>query len=493
MKTAVEKNPEEEQLPPLFYKGETLALLLPQDQAQPTAHTLQLDTQPLEKPAAPVATDRKFYLSVRTKFAVTVIFSVLWAALSVYLSQPWTRDLAAYIGYPLAYTIIAGIAIIPGFMNAFMVAALMLDRRPPGAPLPSLYPPLSILIATYKEEESILSKLESVAKQGYPGRLQVIVINDGSPDKTAELVRGAQANYPWLELVDVEKNAGKVNALNQGLKQARHSLVLTVDGDSYLYKDALKNIVERYINDPSHTAAVAGCILVRNSHLNWLAKAQEWDYFHGIACIKRIQSLFQGTLVAQGAFSLYRKAVLEEAGGWPECVGEDIVLTWAILKKGYRVGFCEDACAFTNVPTSLNQFIRQRQRWSRGMIKAFKQHPEILVTPRLSTFFVYWNVLFPLLDLIFTVVFLPGLVLALFGYYFIAGPMTLVLLPLAGLINILMFSIGRKMFDANGLTVRRNIVGFLTYTLAYSVFLQPACLLGYVSELLELKKSWGKK
>jgi len=489
MNTAVEKNTEETQLPPLAYKGEALALLVPQDQEQPQ----QPHTQPLEKSAAQAASGRKFYLSVQTKFAITVVFSLLWATLSVYLSQPWTRDLAAYIGYPLAYTIIAGIAIIPGFMNAFMVAALMLDRRPPRAPLTSLYPPLSILIAAYKEEESILGTLESVAKQGYPGKLQVIVINDGSPDRTAELVRGAQAHYPWLELVDLEKNAGKANALNQGLKEARHSLVLTVDGDSYLYKDALKNIVERYINDPANTAAVAGCILVRNSRLNWLAKAQEWDYFHGIACIKRIQSLFQGTLVAQGAFSLYRKGVLEEAGGWPECVGEDIVLTWAILKKGYRVGFCEDACAFTNVPTTLGQFIRQRQRWSRGMIEAFKQHPQILVTPRLSTFFVYWNVLFPLLDLIFTVVFLPGLVLALFGYFFIAGPMTLVLLPLAGLINILMFSIGRKMFDANGLTVRRNIIGFLTYTLAYSVFLQPACLLGYISELLELKKSWGTK
>lgn len=486
MNTAVKEKRKETQLPPLSYDAEALDLLVPQGLPEPQA-------QPLEKPAAPAGTGRKFYLSVRAKFAITVVFSVLWAALSVYLSQPWTRDLAAYIGYPLAYTIIAGIAIIPGFMNAFMVAALVLDRRPPRAPLPSLYPPLSILIAAYKEEESILGTLESVAKQGYPGRLQVIVINDGSPDRTAELVRGAQADYPWLELVDLEKNAGKANALNQGLKEARHSLVLTVDGDSYLYKDALKNIVERYISDPANTAAVAGCILVRNSRLNWLAKAQEWDYFHGIACIKRIQSLFQGTLVAQGAFSLYRKSVLEEAGGWPECVGEDIVLTWAILKKGYRVGFCEDACAFTNVPTTLGQFIRQRQRWSRGMIEAFKQHPQILVTPRLSTFFVYWNVLFPLLDLIFTLVFLPGLVLALFGYFFIAGPMTLVLLPLAGLINILMFSIGRKMFDANGLTVRRNISGFLTYTLAYSVFLQPACLLGYLSELLELKKSWGTK
>jgi biofilm PGA synthesis N-glycosyltransferase PgaC len=439
------------------------------------------------------AQGRKFYLSVQAKFAIALLFSLLWAAFSVTLSQPWTRDLAAYIGYPLAVAVIAGIAIIPGFMNAFMVGALVLDRRPAHAPLVTPYPALSILIAAYKEEDSIVGTLESIARQGYPGRLQVVVINDGSPDKTAELVRAAQAAYPWLELIDLRQNGGKAGALNAGLRRAKHALVLTVDGDSYLYKDALKNIVERFMNDPPHTAAVAGCILVRNSRVNWLAKAQEWDYFHGIACIKRIQSLFQGTLVAQGAFSLYQKSVLQEAGGWPDCVGEDIVLTWAILKKGYRVGFCEDACAFTNVPATLGQFIRQRQRWSRGMIEAFKQHPQILFAPRLSTFFVYWNVLFPLLDLIFTVVFLPGLVLALFGYFFIAGPMTLVLLPLAGLINLLMFSIGRKMFDINGLKVRRNVAGFLIYTLAYSVFLQPACLLGYLSEILLLKKSWGTK
>ena len=475
-------------LPSLAFNVEALARLAP-DRAD--ARNGAVTPAPGSREALG-AQGRKFYLSVQAKFVITLLFSLLWAAFSVYLSQPWTRDLAVYVGYPLAVTVIAGIAIVPGLMNAFMVGALMLDRRPAHAPLAS-YPALSILIAAYKEEGSIVGTLESIARQGYPGRLQVIVINDGSPDRTAELVRAAQGGYPWLELIDLPQNGGKANALNAGLRQARHALVLTVDGDSYLYKDALTNIVERFMNDPPHTAAVAGCILVRNSRANWLAKAQEWDYFHGIACIKRIQSLFQGTLVAQGAFSIYQKSVLQEAGGWPDCVGEDIVLTWAILKKGYRVGFCEDACAFTNVPATLGQFIRQRQRWSRGMIEAFKQHPQILFAPRLSTFFVYWNVLFPLLDLIFTAVFLPGLVLALFGYFFIAGPMTLVLLPLAGLINMLMFSIGRKMFDLNGLRVRRNIAGFFIYTLAYSVFLQPACLLGYLSEILLLKKSWGTK
>ena len=94
------------------------------------------------------------------------------------------------------------------------------------------------------------------------------------------------------------------------------------------------DLVERYLSDPPNTRAVAGTMLVRNSRANWVTRAQEWDYFHGIAAIKRVQSLYQGTLVAQGAFSIYDRATLIEVGGWADCVGEDIVLTWAMLREG---------------------------------------------------------------------------------------------------------------------------------------------------------------
>ncbi|MDR3353257.1 MAG: hypothetical protein LBO00_09725, partial [Zoogloeaceae bacterium] len=73
-----------------------------------------------------------------------------------------------------------------------------------------------------------------------------------------------------------------------------------MDGDSYLFKNALRNLILRYMNDPGETRAVAGAVLVRNSRLNLVTKIQEWDYFHGIAAIKRLQSFFHGTLVAQG-------------------------------------------------------------------------------------------------------------------------------------------------------------------------------------------------
>ncbi|MEJ7806336.1 MAG: hypothetical protein WKG03_10510 [Telluria sp.] len=78
--------------------------------------------------------------------------------------------------------------------------------------------------------------------------------------------------------------------------------MVTVDADSYLYHDALQNIVQRYFEDPRNTRAVAGTVLVRNSRATWITKAQEWDYFHGISAIKRVQSLFQGTLGHRARF-----------------------------------------------------------------------------------------------------------------------------------------------------------------------------------------------
>jgi poly-beta-1,6-N-acetyl-D-glucosamine synthase len=452
------------------------------DQALDSARTIAS----VERPTS----NAPFYIGIRGKFAFALGASSAWLAITVLIALPWISELSSLIGFAFALFAVGGIALVPGFMNAFLIASLLLDRRPVRMQ-PSRYPAVSILIAAYNEEASIADTLRSIANQDYPGVFEVFVIDDGSRDRTAAIVDAC--DHDWLRLLRQPHNAGKSAALNRGLAEASHDLVVTLDADSFLYRDALRNLVERYMSDPPNTRAVAGTMLVRNSRRNWVTKAQEWDYFHGIAAIKRVQSLYQGTLVAQGAFSIYDRATLVEIGGWLDCVGEDIVLTWAMLRCGYRVGHAEDACCFTNAPDTLRQFVRQRQRWSRGMMEAFRQYPDILLKPRLSTLFVWWNLLFPWLDLAYTVFFIPGIVLALFGIYWIAGPLTLALLPMALGINYLMYRVGSQMFAANGLRVRRNLSGFLTYAFVYSLILQPACVAGYFSEILGLRKSWGTK
>jgi len=429
-------------------------------------------------------------MTVRTKFALAMLLSVIWFALTAWIALPWMRDLAELSNWPVALLVVGGIALVPGLMNAFLAASLLLDRRPRRRGF-ARYPGISILIAAFNEEQSIFGTLESVLRQNYPGDLEVLVIDDGSTDRTARIVESFR--FPWLRLLRQTTNLAKSAALNRGLAEAQFDLIVTLDADCTLHVDALRNLVERYLSDPPGTRAVAGTMLVGNSRENWVTKAQEWDYFHGIAAVKRMQSFFHGTLVAQGAFSMYERGALEEVGGWEECVGEDIVLTWAMLERGWRVGHAEDACCFTSAPNRLPIFVRQRRRWARGMMEAFRRHPRILLVPRMSTFFVVWNLLFPWLDFVYTLAFIPGVVLALFGIYWIAGPMTLALLPMALLMNVLMYRISVKMFDAQGLRVRRNVSGFLLYAFAYSLILQPVSAAGYVSEFLGLRKSWGTK
>ncbi len=420
-----------------------------------------------------------------------------WTALSVWLSLPWLGDVSRLTHPAFALIAITFIAYVPGFMNAFLFVTLALDRRPARI-RPAAYPDVSILIAAYNEAKGIGDTLKSLAAQDYAGPFEILVLNDGSTDGTADVARRAIAELAFpanatVRVLDYPVNAGKAAVLNRGLAAARSDLIVTIDGDCWIMPDGLTHLVERLLSDPPETQAVAGAVMVRNARDTFLAKAQEWDYFHGIAAVKRMQSMFHGTLVAQGAFSIYRRAALEAVGGWPASVGEDIVVSWALLRREGRIGYAEDAIAFTNVPTTLKAFALQRRRWARGLMEAFRAHPTLLFKRHLRTVFIWWNLCFPPMDLVYTFVFIPGLILALFGKFYMVGPVTLAVLPLAVVWNLFIFRIQRRTFHREHLKVRRNLGGFLFYAFAYNLLVQPVCVLGYVSELAGLRKTWGGK
>ncbi|WP_199096346.1 glycosyltransferase family 2 protein [Dyella sp. ASV21] len=432
---------------------------------------------------------RWHHLSVRFKFTLTLSLSIGWAVCLFHLTQHWVRQLGALEGSLLAHLMMVVIAILPGAMNAFFFVGLLLDRRPPRSRFAdSDYPGVTLLIAAYNEETSILSTLESIDRQSYPGPLEVLVINDGSTDDTMGRLRSV--SYPWLHVIDLKCNGGKAKALNNGLRHAAYPVTVTLDASAYLYRDALRRLVERFMSDPPNTAAVAGTVMVRNSRQSLVTQLQEWDYFHGVAASKRLQSLFQGTLVAQSALSLYRTDILRVVGGWPECAGEDTVLTWAILRDAHRVGYCEDAIAFTRVPSTLDALVNRRRRASRGLYEAFKAHGILLLQPRMSTLFVWWSLLLPTVQLAYTLLLVPCLLLACAGVWSLAAPIVLLTLPVALLANGLMYLIQSRMYRAQGLTVRRNRLGLLLYTVLYGLVLRPGGAIGHASGLLKRYRSW---
>jgi poly-beta-1,6-N-acetyl-D-glucosamine synthase len=213
--------------------------------------------------------------------------------------------------------------------------------------------------------------------------------------------------------------------------------------------------------------------------------------FLGIASVKRMQGLYQGTLVAQGAFSLYRTTALRGVGGWPDAIGEDIVLTWQLLRQGARVYYEPSAVAFTDAPSKLVHLARQRARWVCGMVEGIRNIRPWSQPRWLSRFLTGIDLLIPALDLAYTAVWLPGLLLALTGRFWIVGSYTLAVLPLTLLVNFILYRYQRRqVFDVLGLQVRRNRLGFFAFVLLYQMLMSPVAVIGYGQELLGLRRRW---
>lgn len=428
---------------------------------------------------------------VRTQFGIALAAAAAWTGFSLWVALPWIAELAAALGSVPAWLLIAGVALLPGCMNAFQVVSILLGAKAVPAPEPARYPPLTVLIAAYNEAAGIADTLRSIAAQNYSAPIEIVVVDDGSTDGTGAAV-GAPG-CPAARLLSLPRNQGKSAALNQGLELARHELIVTLDADSLLHTDALRLMVAEYLRASPRPAAVAGAVFVANAHSGWAARLQYWDYFHGIAAAKRVQSTYGATLVAQGAFSLFERCALRAVGGWRRCVGEDIVMTWALLESGRGVGYAQDALCFTRVPDTLAALAQQRKRWARGLIEALRHHPGILVQRRLATFLASWSLIFPWIDFSFTFGFIPGLALALCGVYWLVGPATLALLPSALLLGFVMYRCSARVFVAHGVRLRRDLVALACYTLGYGFIMHPASLRGYAAELLGARKSWETK
>ena len=448
---------------------------------KPALQVRELERSPRER--------RGIYVRLPLKLALVIAIALFWAAFSFWLSLPWIETLGESITIPVAVAVIFGIAIFPGYLNANLIASLLIDRPPP-LRFDLAFPPMTVAIACFDEEKTIEETLDYVLRQDYPGELRVLVADDGSADRTVEVARRRAEEDSRIEVFGYP-HGGKAQTLTRALAEVRTPLMATVDADTLLVPSALRRIVARLLISPPDTVAVAGAVFVRNSRSNFITRAQEWDYFLGIASVKAQQGLFQGTMVAQGAFSVYRTAALDSVGGWPDRIGEDIVLTWAMMRAGGRVGYERTAIAFTGAPEGMRSFARQRRRWARGMIEGLREHGgALLAEGRSNIHAVLVNFAFPYIDVVFSIAFPIGIVLACFGNFAIVGPMTLAVLPLNLLLAGIMFHFSRASFEEAGLKVRRNRLGYLGYLLTYQLFMSPVSVAGYLQELFGAARRW---
>lgn len=430
------------------------------------------------------------YIPLRWKFGLALAFACAWLAFSIWLSIPWIEGLAIHITMAGAIVVVTMLAFLPGFVIALLAGGLLLDRQPP-LKVASPRTAVTVLIAARNEEDVIGETIGSLARQDYEGPLRVMLIDNGSTDRTAEVARTA-AEVTGLDLVTLyEAQAGKNFALNHGLSVITTDLVITVDADTLLQCSAIRLLIARLESSPPDVRAVAGAVLVRNSRASFWSRLQAWDYFLAIASVKRMQGLFQTTLVAQGAFSLYRTDALREVDGWPDAIGEDIVLTWRLMEKGALVYFEPLAIAFTSAPETFRAFSRQRARWARGMIEGLRTIPPWRHQGGIAKVLTGIDLIIPLLDTSYMFLWVPGIVLACFGYFWIVGPMTIAVIPLTMFVYGLLFYFQKKrVFTPLKLRVRRDIMGLILFVFVYQFFMSLFSLTGYFQELTQRSRSW---
>ena len=230
------------------------------------------------------------------------------------------------------------------------------------------FPFVTILVPAFNESSMIEKALTAVLSLDYP-RFEVVVIDDGSTDDTlARALRLSQLYGEERVRVIGQPNSGKAVALNQGLAVARGEIVLCMDGDSRLSNETLRQGIKHFC-DPS-VGAVAGNVKVVNRR-NTLTCLQSLEYIEGLNMVRAAQAFLSGVNIIPGPLGLFRRSALQEIGGYQaDTFAEDCDLTLRLLQRGWKIKYEPQAISWTEAPETVHALIKQRYRWTRGILQA---------------------------------------------------------------------------------------------------------------------------
>jgi cellulose synthase/poly-beta-1,6-N-acetylglucosamine synthase-like glycosyltransferase/peptidoglycan/xylan/chitin deacetylase (PgdA/CDA1 family) len=276
-------------------------------------------------------------------------------------------------------------AAVLGLGRLAFVAALALYQRtrradaPPAAPYA---PPVTVVVPAYNEEKVIARTIASLLAQEYAGELDVVVVDDGSPDATYEVAASAFGAHPRVRVFR-KPNGGKASALNFGIGRARGDVVVGLDADTLFAPHTVAALVAP-MADP-RVGAVAGNAKVGN-RVNLVTRWQAVEYVTSQNLDRRAFALLDCITVVPGAVGAWRTAVVRAAGGFSDdTLAEDQDLTLAVRRRGYSVAYAERAVAYTEAPDTLAGLAKQRFRWSFGTLQCMWKHRDALLSPRHGT------------------------------------------------------------------------------------------------------------
>jgi cellulose synthase/poly-beta-1,6-N-acetylglucosamine synthase-like glycosyltransferase len=284
------------------------------------------------------------------------------------------------------------------FVNRY-VAGLWLKRIKGDAfdPVVAGYEPdVTVVVPVFNEGKGVYATIKSLLEQEYPAsKLRVIVVDDCSTDDSYAWAKRAEQEAPGrVRAIRNPHNMGKRRGINHAVRQATTEIVVSVDSDAIVEKNAVRRLVARFTHPD--IAAVGGRVNVSNPNENWLTRMQTIKYYFGYQYLKNVERYYSSVMCLSGCLTAYRRRVLIELEpilenrnvlGVPIKYGEDRFLTRQIVKAGYRTTCTLDAVCWTVVPDTMTKYFAQQLRWRRsnlvdffcGLSHAWRLHPAVAV------------------------------------------------------------------------------------------------------------------
>ncbi|MCL5029867.1 MAG: glycosyltransferase family 2 protein [Bacteroidetes bacterium] len=284
------------------------------------------------------------------------------------------------------------------YFAILLLAYLYINQYTYTAPLGGYFPFVSILVPVFNEEKVVADSIKSLLNLNYPN-YEIIVINDGSSDRTKEvaetLVGYQKGKFSDVKVSLINKpNGGKAKALNAGIKLSKAEIVLCMDGDSQLSPDSVKLAVRHFSN--REIGAVAGNVKVLNRG-KLFTDLQALEYIEGLNMARSAQSYVRLVNIIPGPIGFFRKKAIEEAGFYSsDTFAEDADLTLKILANGWKIYYEPNSISYTEAPTKLQQLLKQRYRWTRGILQSIRKHRKLMVNPSINfgDTFILWTMFY---------------------------------------------------------------------------------------------------
>ena len=371
------------------------------------------------------------------------------------------------------------------FMAYFFITRYTVKDKNTFAPF------VSIIVPVYNEGVVLKESIKSLLNLDY-ANYEIIIVNDGSTDNTKSIaqsfvgLQNGRYNKIRISLID-KANGGKSKALNAGIEFARGEFVLCMDGDSQLSENTLKFGITHFI-DPS-VGAVAGNVKVMNRK-KMITDLQALEYLEGLNMPRSAQSFIRLVNIIPGPIGIFRKKAIQDAGWYSsDTYAEDADITLKILAVGWRIDYEPNAISWTEAPATLYQLLKQRYRWTRGILQSIRKHKRHLLNPTInfSNSLVLWSM------------FYEALIWPAMNIF--ANLFFIVVAIFYGMSNLLVFWwAGLAILDFMAalycIAVEKEDAWLIPYALIYRMFfillVDITKFMATIEEFLGLKMTWGK-